>query len=60
MIKIGYKIVIIIFLLVTIKLCCPRDKNIVLSTSLQSSNDLFNSSTNIKVSKDVTVENYFP
>lgn len=60
MIKVGYKIIIVIILIITFKLCCPRDEDVVLYSNFSNSKAFFDSSPSIiNIPEDITVENYF-
>lgn len=61
MINFSSKIILEIFLLIVLKLCCPRNQNGVVSLNLNGSKASFNTSLpkSLEVRNNITVQNYF-
>ena len=60
-IKILYKALMIIILLVTLKFCCPKDEDFIMSLHPMNNKGSFNNSSQIKieVSNNINIKNYF-
>ncbi len=60
MLKIGWKIIVVITLLITLKFCSSRDKKVFVSSNLFDNKTLLDSTVSIiTVTENITVENYF-
>jgi len=61
MMKLSFRIFIVVILLITLKLCCPKDEDMIVSSNLINNKALGQSTLlyTIEIKDDVIVENYF-